>query len=55
MCDSGAAFSKKLGWTNGERLARYALIIENGRITYAEKEPAKEVTVSGVEAVLSKL
>ena len=31
------------------------MIIDHGKIVYAEKEPAKEVTVSGAEAVLSKL
>jgi alkyl hydroperoxide reductase 1 len=31
------------------------MIIDHGKITYAEKEPARGVTVSGVEAVLAKL
>jgi len=53
--DVGTEFSKKLGWTIGERTARYALIIDNGKITYAEKEPGREVTVSSAEAVLAKL
>jgi len=53
--DPGTAFSKQLGWTQGERTARYALIIDHGKITYAEKEPGHEVTVSGAEAVLAKL
>jgi alkyl hydroperoxide reductase 1 len=39
----------------GERTARYALVIDHGKVTYAEKEPAKGVSVSGAEAVLSKL
>lgn len=29
----------------GERLARYAIIIDHGKIVYAEKEPGREVTV----------
>jgi alkyl hydroperoxide reductase 1 len=39
----------------GERTARYALVIDHGKIVYAEKEPARDLTVSGAEAVLSKL
>ncbi|CZR51648.1 probable peroxisomal membrane protein [Phialocephala subalpina] len=55
LSDVGTEFSKKLGWTMGERTARYALIIDNGKITYAEKEPGREVSVSSAEAVLAKL
>jgi alkyl hydroperoxide reductase 1 len=55
LSDPGTAFSQKLGWTTGERTARYAMIIDNGKITYAEKEPGREVTVSSAEAVLAKL
>ncbi|KAF3180319.1 hypothetical protein TWF106_005948 [Orbilia oligospora] len=54
--DGEAKFSKLLGWTLGERTARYALIIEDGKIVYAENEEKPgEVTVSGAEAVLAKL
>jgi alkyl hydroperoxide reductase 1 len=55
LCDSGTEFSKKLGWAMGERTARYAVVVDNGKIVYAEKEPGREVTVSSAEAVLSKL
>ncbi|RFU32631.1 hypothetical protein B7463_g3708, partial [Scytalidium lignicola] len=55
LSDGGAAFSKKLGWTNGERTGRYALIIDHGKIVYAEIEPGPGVSVSGAEAVLAKL
>ncbi|KAI0125083.1 peroxiredoxin [Xylariales sp. AK1849] len=55
MSDDEAAFSSKLGWTMGARTARYALIIDHGKVTYAEKEPVKGVDVSGAEAVLAKL
>ncbi|KAH7409566.1 peroxiredoxin [Cadophora sp. MPI-SDFR-AT-0126] len=55
LSDVDAAFSKKLGWTIGERTARYALIIDSGKIVYAEKEPGREVSVSSAEAVLAKL
>ncbi|KAF6824940.1 peroxisomal matrix protein [Colletotrichum musicola] len=56
LSDTELAFSKKLGWTLGERTARYALILDHGKIIYAQKEESpKDVSVSGAEAVLSKL
>jgi len=55
LSDGGAAFSKSIGWDMGERTARYAMIIDHGKITYAEKEPGREVSVSSAEAVLAKL
>lgn len=39
-------FSRSIGWLNGDRNARYALIIDHGKIVYAEKEPGNGVTVS---------
>jgi alkyl hydroperoxide reductase 1 len=29
----------------GERTARYAMIIDHGKVVYAEKEPGRDVTV----------
>ncbi|MCJ1378304.1 hypothetical protein MMC17_001401 [Xylographa soralifera] len=56
LSDVGTKFSQTIGWTMGERTARYALIIDNGKITYAEKEASGgDVSVSGADAVLSKL
>ncbi|KAL6721905.1 peroxiredoxin type-2 [Lecanora helva] len=56
MSDPGIKFSKSIGWTKGpERTGRYAIIIDHGKIVYAENEPAGDVTVSGAEAVLSRL
>lgn len=55
MSDPEAKFSKSLGWNMGERAARYAIIVDHGKIVYAEKEPGREVTVSGAEAVMAKL
>jgi len=55
LSDPGVKFSSSIDWTMGERTARYALIIDHGKIVYAEKEPAREVTVSGAAAVLAKL
>ncbi|KAI0011386.1 Redoxin [Xylariaceae sp. FL0662B] len=53
--DDGAPFSSSLGWTLGARTARYAIVVDHGKVVYAEKEPAKDVGVSGVDAVLAKL
>ncbi|MCJ1228807.1 hypothetical protein MMC12_005470 [Toensbergia leucococca] len=56
MTDTGVNFSKTIGWTAGERTGRYALIIDHGKILYAEKESTPgEVSVSGADAVLAKL
>ncbi|KAJ2897552.1 putative peroxisomal membrane protein [Zalerion maritima] len=55
MSDTGTAFSQSIGWTAGERTGRYAMLICNGKVLYAEKEEKKEVTVSGVDAVIAKL
>lgn len=70
LSDPDSKFSKSLGWNMGERSARYAMIIDKGTVTYAEKEPARDVTVgcspcvhldandckvSGADAVLAKL
>ena len=46
MTDPESKFSKSVGWNMGERTARYAMIIDHGKIVYAEKEPGREVTVS---------
>ncbi len=37
------------------RTARYAMVIDHGKVLYAEKEPGRDVTVSGALAVLAKL
>ncbi len=39
----------------GERTGRYALVIDHGKVVYAENEPGGDVTVSSAEAVLAKL
>jgi len=46
LSDIEANFSKSIGWTLGERTARYALIIDHGTVVYAEKEPGRDITVS---------
>ncbi|CAF9926943.1 MAG: hypothetical protein ALECFALPRED_003586 [Alectoria fallacina] len=46
MSDSGIAFSKRIGWTRGaDRTGRYAMVIDHGKIVYAETEPGGDVTV----------
>jgi len=55
LSDSDCAFSEKFGWVAGGRTARYAIVIDHGKIIYAEKEPGRDVSVSSAEAVLAKL
>ncbi|KAK6206139.1 peroxiredoxin type-2 [Pestalotiopsis sp. IQ-011] len=57
MSDDNTAFSSSIGWTiaGTPRTDRYALVVDKGTVTYAEKEPAKGVDVSGVDAILAKL
>ena len=50
LTDPETKFSKSIGWTAGERTARYAMIVDHGKVVYAEKEPGKDVTVGGQEA-----
>ena len=46
LSDPETKFSKSIGWNLGERTARYAMIIDHGKVVYAEKEPGRDVTVS---------
>lgn len=56
LSETDLALSRELGWTNGERGARYALIVDNGIIVYAEQETERgAVTTSAAEAVLNRL
>jgi peroxiredoxin len=50
--------SKNYGWEAGvgDRNGRHAVIIDNGKVMYAENEKnLTQVTVSGVDAVLKSL
>lgn len=38
-----------------DRTGRYAIVVDHGKVIYAEKEPAGGVTVSGADAILPKL
>ncbi|KAF1966277.1 AhpC/TSA family protein-like protein [Bimuria novae-zelandiae CBS 107.79] len=55
--DTKTFFSKEYGWSGGgDRNGRWAMVIDHGKITYAEKESSPgEVSVSGADAVLAKL
>lgn len=60
--DPNSSFSKSIGFSQdlterglGVRNCRYALIVDHGKITYAAKEPGREITVSGIDAVYPKL
>lgn len=56
LTDEDLKFSSKFGWAEGGRAGRYAMIIDHGKITYAEIEKDKSiVTVSGVDAILKHL
>jgi alkyl hydroperoxide reductase 1 len=52
---SDDSFSKSIGWTLGERTARYAIAVDHGKVIYADKEDARGIEKSGAEAVLPKL
>ena len=55
LTDPEAKFSKSIGWTRGERTGRYAIVIDHGKVTYAENEPGGDVTVSvQMTAAMSK-
>ena len=48
MADTESKFSEKIGWVipeSGGRAQRYAIVIENGKVVYAEKEAGREIKV----------
>ncbi|KAL8859847.1 MAG: hypothetical protein Q9178_003680 [Gyalolechia marmorata] len=51
MTDTDTKFSKGIGWNLGDRTARYAMIIDHGEITYAEKEPGRDVTHKSLDVI----
>lgn len=56
LSDGAVEFSKSIGWIQGERTQRYALIIDHGKVTYAETETVRgSLANSGAEATLAKL
>ena len=47
LSDVETKFSKSIGWTVGDRTARYAMIMDHGKVVYAERETKPgDVTVS---------
>ncbi len=58
MSDANVEFSKSIGWAQptGDRTQRYAIVVDHGKVVYAEKETKpRSIEVSGAEAVLEKL
>lgn len=56
MSDANAEFSKSIGWTNGERTGRYAVVVDHGKVVYAEADTTRgSIAHSGAEGVLAKL
>ncbi|KAF2177180.1 Redoxin [Zopfia rhizophila CBS 207.26] len=58
LSDTKTFFAKNHGWEAGmgDRNGRWAMVFDNGKVVYAENETIPgEVSVSGAEAVLSKL
>ncbi|KAB5517324.1 Redoxin [Coniochaeta sp. 2T2.1] len=54
--DNGVEFSKSIGWVNGDRTQRYAIVVDHGKVTYAERDTVRgTITHSGAEGVLAKL
>ncbi|KAL9596105.1 MAG: hypothetical protein Q9179_004736 [Wetmoreana sp. 5 TL-2023] len=51
LSDGDAKFSKSIGWVKGERTGRYAIIIDHGKITYAENEPGMDVTHKSLDVI----
>ncbi|KAG8854717.1 hypothetical protein FRB96_007402 [Tulasnella sp. 330] len=62
LSDINSRWSEELGLSQdlsamgmGKRPLRYALILDDLKVVSVEVEPGREVTVTGVDAVLSKL
>lgn len=56
MSDAETAFSKSIGWVNGDRTKRYAIIVDHGKVVYADVDDKRgSIENSGAEAVLAKL
>ncbi|EAW14968.1 peroxiredoxin family protein [Aspergillus clavatus NRRL 1] len=56
LSDPEAKFSSSIGWANNGRTGRYAIIIDHGKVTYAQVETERGVVKgSGADAVLAHL
>lgn len=56
MSDTDTKFSSQIGWAKDGRTARYAMIVDHGKVTYAADQPTRG-SVDAVDApsVLAKL
>ncbi|GKZ22845.1 peroxiredoxin Asp f3 [Aspergillus brasiliensis] len=56
LTDPDARFANTLGWANAGRTGRFAIVIDHGKVTYAQIETEKgAVKVSGADAILANL
>ncbi|KKK14940.1 hypothetical protein P175DRAFT_0532600 [Aspergillus ochraceoroseus IBT 24754] len=56
LTDPDAQFSSSIGWATAGRTGRYAVIIDHGKVTYADIETERgAVNVSGADTVLAHL
>lgn len=56
MSDVDQAFAKSIDWSNGARPKRFAIIVDHGKVTYAEKDDVpRSIANTGIEAVVAKL
>ncbi|RAL11219.1 peroxiredoxin family protein [Aspergillus homomorphus CBS 101889] len=55
LSDPDAKFANSIGWANSGRTGRFAIIIDHGKVTYAQIETEQGVKVSGADAVLAHL
>lgn len=53
--DAETKFSQQIGWTLGERTGRYAIIVDHGKVTYAEQAAKGGVEGTDAASVLAKL
>lgn len=53
--DVEAKFSKQIGWTMGERTGRYALVIDHGKVVYAEQAAKGGIEGTDAASILAKL
>ncbi|KAK2600696.1 hypothetical protein N8I77_010211 [Diaporthe amygdali] len=53
--DAETKFSQQLGWTMGERTGRYALVIDHGKVIYAEQAAKGGVEGTDAASILAKL
>ncbi|KAK4232252.1 Redoxin [Podospora fimiseda] len=56
VSDAGLEFSKKIGWFNGDRTLRYVIVVDHGKVVYADVDDVRgSIEKTGAEGVLAKL